>query len=273
MKVKVLKHSSLKTNIDDDIIKMNVYFQSDFVKRYIDITLVIDIEDTSLNYNDQKLIDENYDTTMLIFEKGTFPIYGGTYPTGLCLVSVNSIEDKIDYSWKVMVHELLHSIWYKIMADKKVIIPNLLDNSLPTPYFHNDDPYFVGGNFQQQLEVLKPYFSQYVYFKPSEIIGLKPELVSLLDKMRGLAGTPFVITSGFRTSEQNTKVGGKPNSAHLRGLAVDIACSDNKKRKYALRGILGVTEPYFLEIAKKHLHIDIDSSIHTLDQVMLSEDN
>lgn len=38
---------------------------------------------------------------------------------------------------------------------------------------------------------------------------------------------PIIITSGYRCKELNTKVGGKPNSKHLKGLAVDIKWDDN----------------------------------------------
>ena len=98
---------------------------------------------------------------------------------------------------------------------------------------------------------------------------LAPELWKVLDDSRALSGTPFIITSGLRTSQQNLAVGGTSNSAHLRGLAADIACTDNSKRTTMLRGILGCGRPVFLEIATAHLHVDIDSSIHGLGQTIV----
>lgn len=102
--------------------------------------------------------------------------------------------------------------------------------------------------------------TMYKYFKESEVVGLKPELIKLLDEARGIAGVPFKITSGFRTPEQNNKVGGKPNSAHLTGEAVDLACSDSITRWKIFNALLNVGFNR-LEVAKDHLHCDISKTL------------
>lgn len=122
-------------------------------------------------------------------------------------------------------------------------------------------------------EAPKPPKQKYKWFKDTEVVGLNENLVKILDNAREIAGVPFVLTSGYRTPEHNKKVGGKPNSAHIRGLAVDIATTTNKARTAILRGILGQTEPVFLEIARKHYHIDIDSSIHNLGDTIVEDDD
>jgi len=55
-------------------------------------------------------------------------------------------------------------------------------------------------------------------------------LVHMLDQARKIAGIPFKITSGYRCEKHNKEVGGKPDSEHLRGFAVDIACSNSRSR-------------------------------------------
>ncbi len=113
----------------------------------------------------------------------------------------------------------------------------------------------------------------YKYFSDQEVQNLNATLCVMLDKARGIAGIPFVITSGFRTAEQNKAVGGVPNSAHLKGLAADILADTNLKRFAVLRGILATNTPCFIEIAQKHIHIDIDSEFHAFAQAMLSNDD
>lgn len=88
------------------------------------------------------------------------------------------------------------------------------------------------------------------------------DLKLLVFKMREYAQVPFVITSGARCETHNLFVGGKENSAHVRGLAVDIAYS-NSSRAYAIE-----QSAYRYDVKrigrnrkKKFIHIDIDESL------------
>lgn len=98
------------------------------------------------------------------------------------------------------------------------------------------------------------------YFSEREVAGLDQTLVNMLDIARGLAKTPFVITSGFRTPEQNKAIGGAENSSHLRGLGVDLACLDDKKR---WKMICGLISAGFSRIGlyKRHIHTDLDENL------------
>ena len=58
-------------------------------------------------------------------------------------------------------------------------------------------------------------------------LGLLVE--NILDPLRFLFGEPITVNSAFRSPEANKAVGGVSTSAHLRGQAADITCSDNLK--------------------------------------------
>ena len=94
------------------------------------------------------------------------------------------------------------------------------------------------------------------YFKPEEVIGLDQELCAMLDRARGLAGVPFVITSGLRTPDQNAALPDAVyDSAHLTGNAVDLACPDSATRYAMLRGLI-LAGFERIGIYSAHLHVD-----------------
>jgi zinc D-Ala-D-Ala carboxypeptidase len=99
------------------------------------------------------------------------------------------------------------------------------------------------------------------HFTDAEIVGLQPQLVEMLDAARDAAGVPFVITSGLRTPEQNSAAGGVQDSAHLRGLAVDLADFDPATRFAIVKSLLAVGFTRIGVYADGHLHCDCDSSL------------
>jgi len=81
----------------------------------------------------------------------------------------------------------------------------------------------------------------------------------LLDRYRDMCGFPFKITSGYRCEKHNKEVGGKPDSAHTKGLAVDIAVGSGNERFDIVEVGLSLNINRF-GIAKNFIHIDVDLS-------------
>lgn len=71
----------------------------------------------------------------------------------------------------------------------------------------------VSGNFA---------VSEFASKDGSRVVIINPKLVDYLQKARGHFGKPMIITSGYRTTSHNIKVGGVSNSQHVFGNAADV---------------------------------------------------
>mgnify|MGYP003632181677 CR=1 FL=1 len=89
---------------------------------------------------------------------------------------------------------------------------------------------------------------------------MSEDLLKRLDLAREVANVPFFITSSYRDKETNDKAGGKPNSAHLRGAAVDILCGNSSHRFRIIDALLtaGFTR---IGIHSKFIHADVDEDL------------
>lgn len=95
------------------------------------------------------------------------------------------------------------------------------------------------------------------YFKEIEE-NMNADFLNKLDEARERAGIPFVINSAYRSPEHNAKIGGKPNSSHIKGLAVDISVTNSRQRFIVLNALLevGFTR---IGIADTFIHVDLDN--------------
>lgn len=89
---------------------------------------------------------------------------------------------------------------------------------------------------------------------------MNTEFLESLDKIREVAGIPFHINSGFRTTAYNKKAKGALNSAHLRGLAADIAAPEGFQKFRILQAalLMGVRR---IGIGSDFIHLDMDFSL------------
>ena len=107
------------------------------------------------------------------------------------------------------------------------------------------------------------------YFSPKEFLRCDPpcdikqmdvEFLDILDHIREDAGIPLVINCAYRSMEHDLKKGRSGNSAHTRGLAVDIRCTTSANRFKIVEAALanGITR---IGIGKTFVHIDNDASL------------
>ena len=94
------------------------------------------------------------------------------------------------------------------------------------------------------------------YFKNNEL-NMDEHFLQRLDEAREYAGIPFIINSAWRSKEDNKRVGGKPNSSHLKGLAVDIKATSSRQRGLILDALRSVGFSR-IGIAKTFIHVDLD---------------
>ena len=83
--------------------------------------------------------------------------------------------------------------------------------------------------------------------------------LEILDKIREESKMKMRVNSGYRTKMHNAKVGGSPNSSHMKGIAADISCKDSQERKKLIFAALdnGIKR---IGISKTFLHFDSDDS-------------
>lgn len=92
---------------------------------------------------------------------------------------------------------------------------------------------------------------------------MNPEFLEKLDRLRGVCGFPFVITSGYRSEDHPIEAAKDTPGTHAQGIAADIAVSRAVHRfiliNYAFQqGFTGIG------IDSAFIHLDIRDSIPVL---------
>ena len=99
---------------------------------------------------------------------------------------------------------------------------------------------------------------KYRHFTDDESAGVYSDLMNRLDDARDLCGFPIVMTCGYRSPDHNAAIGGAPNSAHCKGLAVDMAAPVGQFEREKLIWALGSVGFKRVELCPRHIHVDTD---------------
>lgn len=94
-----------------------------------------------------------------------------------------------------------------------------------------------------------------VYFKEIEE-NMDANFLNKLDKARSIAGLPFNINSAYRGPDHPLSIK-NPSSSHIKGLAVDIKCTDSRTRFIIVDALIkaGFNR---IGIADTFIHVDFD---------------
>jgi uncharacterized protein YcbK (DUF882 family) len=94
---------------------------------------------------------------------------------------------------------------------------------------------------------------------PEELYPNIVQMAQAAERVRAEVGGPMFVTSWYRCPEYNAKVGGAPNSLHMKGLAMDFVAKNMPPRlvqeicvRLQARGVIGGLGRY-----EGHTHIDL----------------
>ena len=215
---------------------------------------------------DPGIPDPSYDITIYVWDMDTITAPNGvvtsfTTPNEMIQIAINKyIKDKGQITNRI-THEIMHCLCYKANKAGFLNVDEMDMTKDGKAFYLNDTPDEQDGNYARTFKNLQPYLNKkpmYKYFKNNEVVGLKQEFVVLLDRARGLAGIPFIITSGYRDVNHNKEVGGVDGSSHTSGLAVDLLVKDGISGGKILLALIKVGLNRFGFYNDGHIHVDYD---------------
>jgi len=116
-------------------------------------------------------------------------------------------------------------------------------------------------------KIVKEFWESLHYFKSHEFEcpccgknEMDETFVRMLEMMRISLREPMIISSGYRCEKHNKEIGGAPNSAHLRGLAVDVKIP-NSEYRYRLLKLAMLFDIPRIGIGSNFIHLDVDRSL------------
>ena len=98
------------------------------------------------------------------------------------------------------------------------------------------------------------------HFTEEETAGMTDDICLKLDRARDFFGAPIVLTCGYRNPEHNAEIGGVPDSAHVKGMAVDVRAPQDAAMREKMMWAFGCAGFHRAETAPKHMHFDTDDT-------------
>lgn len=95
---------------------------------------------------------------------------------------------------------------------------------------------------------------------PCSLQDMEQEFMDRLDAVRQRAGIPLVATCAYRSRDWDIARGRSGNSAHTKGLGVDIRANASDTRMKIVKAALEVGIKR-IGIGKGFVHLDIDESL------------
>lgn len=143
----------------------------------------------------------------------------------------NDYNDKVDWIYKSIIHEIMHTICFRFNRRGFRVIDEMDMTILPTgekiPYYKNSEPDAVDGNFAQTFENIKPYMDKIYDFyfidqeKPPTVFKKGDYGVSQLQRdLKALGYFKYPVITGYfgSVTESAVKAFQRANSLYVDGI-------------------------------------------------------
>jgi len=115
---------------------------------------------------------------------------------------------------------------------------------------------FSYGSELNEIRLAKNFYLS-EFENKEQLVKLHPRLVQGLQRLRDMIRQPIVITSGYRSQEEQMEINpSAPNSYHIRGMAADIYVKDYPMLEL-WKWAVTIPEFYGVGLYDRHVHVDV----------------
>lgn len=200
MKIKVYTHK-LKIQFDDDFPKVVKYFADHKVDveflPAVETNIALRDTPTQLYLPSDNKKDVQY--LMYMFDRfqdnraNSFAL-NFSYTLQCMEIATSTFDDAVFYTWKTIAHEIMHTFFHRLHNMGIQIydpMDSTLVNGVYVPYYKNDDPYAIDGNFAVAWKALQPHWNKLFPTAPTESTLYKPKNFALSELVPQVTITRF----------------------------------------------------------------------------------